>query len=44
MGGMSIYRLAEGKITEAGEQWDRLDLLRQLGILPAPGTPTAATG
>jgi steroid delta-isomerase-like uncharacterized protein len=44
LAGMSIYRLAEGKIAEASEQWDRLDLLRQLGVLPAPGAPTAATG
>lgn len=44
LAGMSIYRLAGGKITEAGEQWDRLDLLGQLGVLPASGAPTAATG
>jgi len=42
LGGMSIYRLAEGKITEAGEEFDRLDLMRQLGVLPAPGAPAAA--
>jgi steroid delta-isomerase-like uncharacterized protein len=42
--GMSIYRLAEGKIAEASEEWDRLDLLQQLGVLPTPQAPTAATG
>ena len=42
--GISIYRLAEGKIAEQWEQWDRLDLLQQLGVLPAPGASTAATG
>ena len=34
--GISIYRLAERKISEQWEQWDRLDLMRQLGVVPAP--------
>ncbi len=34
--GISIYRLDDGKIVEQWEQWDRLDLLRQLGVIPAP--------
>jgi predicted ester cyclase len=38
--GISIYRLAAGKIAEQWEQWDRLPLLQQLGVLPTP----AATG
>lgn len=42
--GISIYRLAGGKIAEQWEQWDRLELLRQLGVLPTSGAPTAATG
>jgi SnoaL-like polyketide cyclase len=37
LSGMSIYRLAEGKITEQREWWDRLALMRQLGVLPNPG-------
>ena len=39
--GISIYRLANGKIVEQWEQWDRLDLLRQLGAVPTPGQVTA---
>jgi steroid delta-isomerase-like uncharacterized protein len=35
--GISIYRLAEGKIAEQWEQWDRLNLMQQLGVVPAPG-------
>jgi len=39
--GISIYRLAEGKIAEQREQWDRLELMRQLGVAPtrAQATP-----
>jgi steroid delta-isomerase-like uncharacterized protein len=39
--GISIYRLAGGKIVEQWEQWDRLDLLRQLGALPASAQAAA---
>jgi predicted ester cyclase len=35
--GMSIFRLAEGKIAEQWEEWDKLDLMRQLGVIPSPG-------
>jgi steroid delta-isomerase-like uncharacterized protein len=42
--GISIYRLAAGKIAEQWEQWDRLPLLQQLGVLPTPAAPTATTG
>jgi steroid delta-isomerase-like uncharacterized protein len=42
--GISIYRLAEGKIAEQWERWDRLVLMQQLGVLPAPAAPTATTG
>ncbi|HEV8570127.1 MAG TPA: ester cyclase [Actinoplanes sp.] len=41
--GISIYRLAETKIVEQWEQWDRLDLLQQLGVIPKPGQATAST-
>jgi steroid delta-isomerase-like uncharacterized protein len=34
--GISIYRLAVGKIAEQWEQWDRLPLLRQFGVVAAP--------
>jgi steroid delta-isomerase-like uncharacterized protein len=37
IGGISIFRLAEGKIAEHWEQLDRLALLQQLGVLPTPG-------
>ena len=40
--GITIYRLAHGKVVaERGEE-DALGLLRQLGAIPAPG-PAAAT-
>jgi steroid delta-isomerase-like uncharacterized protein len=35
--GISICRLAEGKMAEQFEQWDRLDLMQQLGVIPTPG-------
>ncbi len=35
--GMSIFRLAEGKIAAQWEEWDKLDLMRQLGVMPRPG-------
>jgi len=35
--GMSIFRLAEGKIAEQWEEWDKLDLMRQLGVIPSSG-------
>jgi steroid delta-isomerase-like uncharacterized protein len=35
--GISICRLAEGKMAEQFEQWDRLDLMQQLGVIPSPG-------
>jgi steroid delta-isomerase-like uncharacterized protein len=35
--GMSIFRLAEGKVAEQWEAWDKLDLMQQLGAVPTPG-------
>jgi steroid delta-isomerase-like uncharacterized protein len=37
VGGISIFRLAGGKIAEQWEQLDRLTLMQQLGVLPTPG-------
>ncbi len=37
--GISIYRLAGGKVTEVWEQFDRLSLMQQLGMAPSPGQP-----
>jgi steroid delta-isomerase-like uncharacterized protein len=37
IGGISIFRLAGGKIAEHWEQLDRLALMQQLGVLPTPG-------
>jgi steroid delta-isomerase-like uncharacterized protein len=34
--GISIYRLAEGKVAEVWEQFDRLGLMQQLGVVPPP--------
>jgi steroid delta-isomerase-like uncharacterized protein len=36
--GISIYRLADGKIVEQREQWDRMALMQQLGVVP-PADP-----
>ena len=35
--GINILRFADGQIVECWEVWDRLGLLQQLGVLPAPG-------
>lgn len=35
--GMSIFRIANGKITEHWGENDGMGLLMQLGVLPAPG-------
>lgn len=37
IGGISIFRLVDGKIAEQWEQLDQLSLMQQLGVLPAPG-------
>ena len=39
IGGISIFRLAGGKIAEHWEQLDRLALMQQLGVIPAPAAP-----
>ena len=44
LGGISIFRLAGGKIAEHWEQLDRLTLMQQLGVIPAPAAPAAPTG
>jgi predicted ester cyclase len=31
-----IFRIADGKIVESWATWDRLSLLKQLGVVPAP--------
>ena len=33
--GMSSFRVAAGKIAEQWEEWDKLDLMQQLGAMPA---------
>jgi steroid delta-isomerase-like uncharacterized protein len=38
--GMSIFRLAAGKIAEQWEEWDKLNLMQQLGAVPAAGHGT----
>lgn len=35
--GLSIIRIAAGKVVESWTSWDRLDALQQLGIAPMPG-------
>jgi len=41
--GISIYRLAEGQVAEVWEQFDRLGLMQQLGVIPTPGQGTPST-
>jgi steroid delta-isomerase-like uncharacterized protein len=43
IGGISIFRLAGGKIAEHWEQLDRLALMQQLGVIPAPAAPAGPT-
>jgi len=35
--GVSIYRVADGRIVELWGEMDFLGLLQQLGMIPAPG-------
>ena len=44
VGGISIFRLDKGRIAEHWEQLDRLALMQQLGVVPAPGARSAETG
>jgi steroid delta-isomerase-like uncharacterized protein len=37
MKGMSVMRVAGGKIVEGWHSYDMLGLLQQLGVMPAPG-------
>lgn len=37
IGGITIYRIAGGKIVEAWEQLDMLGMWRQLGVVTVPG-------
>jgi predicted ester cyclase len=43
IGGISIFRLTGGKIAEHWEQLDRLTLMQQLGVIPAPAAPAGPT-
>jgi steroid delta-isomerase-like uncharacterized protein len=41
--GMSVFRIASGKVAEQWEAWDRFDLLQQLGAVSSPtATPAQA--
>jgi len=37
--GISIFRVADGKVAEQWEEWDKLQLVRQLGVLPPSAHP-----
>jgi steroid delta-isomerase-like uncharacterized protein len=39
--GMSVFRIAEGKVAEQWEAWDRFDLLQQLGAVSSPAAASA---
>jgi hypothetical protein len=41
MGGISVVRLAGGRIVEERVDADVLGAMQQLGVLPAPGQPGA---
>jgi predicted ester cyclase len=34
--GLTVYRFASGRVAESWSEWDLADVLRQLGVLPAP--------
>ena len=36
IGGISLYRLADGKMQEAWVQYDQLGIMQQLGLAPSP--------
>jgi steroid delta-isomerase-like uncharacterized protein len=38
--GIHIYRVDAGKLQEEWENWDTLGLMRQLGVIPQPGSTT----
>jgi steroid delta-isomerase-like uncharacterized protein len=44
LSGMAIFRLADGRIVEGWGCADFLGFLRQLGALPAPGSPAEGGG
>ena len=35
--GITIFRFAKSNIAEGLTPWDALDVLQQLGVIPAPG-------
>jgi steroid delta-isomerase-like uncharacterized protein len=39
--GIHIYRVGDGKLQEEWENWDTLGLMRQLGVIPQPGSTTS---
>jgi len=41
MWGISIYRIAEGKVAEEWAVADVMGLMQQLGVIPPPGPPPA---
>jgi steroid delta-isomerase-like uncharacterized protein len=41
--GMDLFRVADGRIAEVRVYYDTLGLMQQLGAVPAPPAPTAAT-
>jgi steroid delta-isomerase-like uncharacterized protein len=43
-GGISIFRVANGRLVEHWEQLERLALMQQLGVVPSPEARSAPTG
>lgn len=40
--GMTVDRVADGRIVERWELWDEASMLRQIGAMPSPGTQSLA--
>jgi len=40
--GIDIFRIEGGKLAELWQEWDQLGMMRQLGVIPAPGQAAAA--
>jgi hypothetical protein len=38
--GISIERIANGKMVETWVNFDALGMMQQLGVIPAPGQPS----
>jgi predicted ester cyclase len=42
IGGMTMAKIANGKIVEAWDNWDKFALLQQLGVIPLAASANSA--